>query len=155
MKGTLFTAFAIVAICALLFLNFFRGKQPGFVHSAVYTEKAPKPIGPYSQGILTGNTLFLAGQIALDPISGQLDTSSIAAETKRVMENLSAVLEAARMNMSNVVKTTIYLDDLANFKAVNDVYGSYFKENPPARETVQAAALPKGARVEISMIAVK
>ncbi len=155
MKGAFFSFFAVAAVGALLLLNFFSGTTPGYNHTVIYTEKAPKPIGPYSQAILTGNTLFVSGQIAIEPASGKLDTSSIEAETKLVMQNISSVLEAAKMNFGNVVKSTIYLKDLGNFKTVNEVYGNYFKENPPARETVQAAALPKGVHVEISVIAVK
>lgn len=121
----------------------------------IYTDKAPKPIGPYSQGILAGNTLYAAGQIAIDPETGKLDTANIESEIRRVIKNLGAVLDAAGMNFSNIVKTTIYTTDLKNFKTLNAIYGDYFKTGFPARETVQVAALPAKAHVEISAIAVK
>jgi 2-iminobutanoate/2-iminopropanoate deaminase len=121
----------------------------------IYTDKAPKPIGPYSQAILTGNTLYLAGQIAIDPGTGKMDTADIETEINRVLKNMGEVLKAAGMSYSNVVKTTIYTTDLKYFKTINTIYGSIFKESPPARETVQVAALPGKAHVEISAIAVK
>lgn len=122
----------------------------------IFTEKAPAPIGPYSQAVLIGNTLYTSGQIALHPSSGELILASIEEETKQVMENMQAVLEAAEMNFSNVVKTTIFIMDMADFAAINKVYATYFDEQQaPARETVQVAGLPKGVNVEISMVAVK
>jgi 2-iminobutanoate/2-iminopropanoate deaminase len=121
----------------------------------IYTEKAPKPIGPYSQAILAGNTLYLSGQIAIDPASGRMDTVDIVTETKRVMDNLGEVLKAAGMGFDNIVKATIYTTDLKNFKTINAIYAGYFRENMPARETVQVAALPGKAHVEISAVAVK
>lgn len=120
----------------------------------ILTDMAPKPIGPYSQAILSGNTLYVAGQIGLKP-DGLLDSSSIENETTQVLNNIKAVLEAAKMNMKNVVKTTIYVTDLKNFKRINDTYGPFFTENPPARETVEVKSLPKSAHIEISVIAVK
>ncbi|HEY4800075.1 MAG TPA: RidA family protein [Bacteroidia bacterium] len=121
----------------------------------ILTKNAPQPIGPYSQAIMHGNSLYVSGQIAINPSSGQLDLSSIENETHLVMENLKAIVEAAEMSMSNVVKATIFLSDMKNFSKVNEVYGSYFNENPPARETVQVSALPKNVNVEISVIAIK
>lgn len=122
----------------------------------IFTEKAPAPIGPYSQAVLIGNTLYTSGQIALHPSSGELILASIEEETKQVMENMQAVLEATEMNFSNVVKTTIFIMDMADFAAINKVYATYFDEQQaPARETVQVAGLPKGVNVEISMVAVK
>ena len=121
----------------------------------VYTDKAPKPIGPYSQGILSGNTLYLSGQIAIDPETGKMDTATIETEIRRVMKNLGAVLTAAGMDYKNLVKATIYCTDLKNFKTINTIYGEYFKENPPARECIQIGALPGKSHVEISGIAVK
>jgi 2-iminobutanoate/2-iminopropanoate deaminase len=122
----------------------------------IFTEKAPAPIGPYSQAVLIGNTLYTSGQIALDPITMQLVLDDIETETKKVLENMKAVLDAADMTFQNVVKTTIFLMDMADFAKVNTVYASYFDEAlAPARETVQVAGLPKGVNVEISMIAVK
>ena len=154
MKQSAFITFAVLAIGFLLYINYAQKKEPGFVKGVIYTDKAPKPIGPYSQAILTGNTLFVSGQIALNT-AGVLDTSSIENETKQVLTNINAILDAVKMNFSNVVKTTIYLKNLNDFKTVNEIYGELFKENPPARETVQVSALPKGARIEISVIAVK
>ena len=120
----------------------------------IFTDKAPRPIGPYSQAILSNNTLYLSGQIALK-LDGTLDTSSISTETLLVMSHLKSILQAAQMEFKNVVKTTIYLTDLKNFKLVNEIYATYFLENPPARETVEVKSLPKGAHIEISLIAVQ
>ncbi len=122
----------------------------------IFTEKAPAPIGPYSQAILTGDTLYTSGQIAIDPKSGELMMQSIEAETIQVMENLKAVLEAAEMDFEHVVKTTIFLTSMNDFLKVNTIYGAYFNEKTaPARETVQVAGLPKGVNVEISVVAKK
>jgi 2-iminobutanoate/2-iminopropanoate deaminase len=121
----------------------------------IYTDKAPKPIGPYSQGIRMGNTLYAAGQIAINPETGKMDTLDIESEIRRVLKNLGEVLSAGGMNYSNVVKTTIYTTDLKYFKTINTIYGENFKDSPPARETIQVAALPAKAHVEISAIAVK
>lgn len=122
----------------------------------INTEKAPAPIGPYNQAVLVGNTLFTSGQIALDPISMELVLDDIETETKQVMENMKAVLEAANMSFENVVKSTIFIMNMSDFARINSVYGSYFNEQTaPARETVQVAGLPKGVNVEISMIAIK
>jgi len=120
---------------------------------AVSTEAAPKAIGPYSQAVRAGALLFLAGQVPLDPATGSLVPGDVAAQTHRVMRNLEAVLEAAGSSLDAVVKTTIYLADLGDFKAVNEVYGSYFTPPAPARATVQVARLPLDARVEIDAIA--
>jgi len=122
----------------------------------IYTENAPNPIGPYSQAVLFGNTLYTSGQIAIDPTTNHLNIHSVTDEAKQVMKNLEAVLEAAGMTFDNVIKTTIYLTDMEDFAKINEIYGSYFDEkNAPARETVQVAALPKSVNVEISMIAMK
>ena len=120
----------------------------------VETPNAPEAIGPYSQAIKANGMMFLSGQIPLDPQTGAMITGRITAQTKRVMENLRAVLEAEDLTFANVVKTTIYLTDLADFAKVNEIYGSYFESDPPARATVQVAALPKGANVEIEAVAV-
>lgn len=120
----------------------------------IYTTAAPKPIGPYSQGILVNNTLYIAGQIALDT-SGKMDTADITIEFSRILHNMNHILDAAKMNYGNIVKTTIYLTDLKQFSIVNELYAQYFKQNPPARETVEVKALPKGAHIEISAIAVQ
>ncbi len=122
----------------------------------IFTDKAPAPIGPYNQAVLVGNILYTSGQIALHPLTMELVLNDIETETKQVMENMKAVLEAADMTFSNVVKTTIFIMNMGDFARINSVYGSYFDENTaPARETVQVAGLPKGVNVEISMIAMK
>lgn len=116
---------------------------------------APAPIGPYSQAVLAGNTLYVSGQIALNPESGQIIDSTLELETKQVMSNLQAVLEAAEMDFSHVVKTSIFLSDMSYFAQVNEIYGQYFTGDYPARETVAVKTLPKNVNVEISVIAVK
>ena len=121
----------------------------------IKTNNAPAPIGPYNQAVQFGNMLFISGQIALDPASGNLVQGDIKAETIQVMSNLKAILTDAGMDFSNILKTTIFLMDMGQFAQVNEVYGSYFSENPPARETVQVSGLPKSVNVEISMIAGK
>ena len=122
----------------------------------ITTTKAPAPIGPYNQAVLSGNTLYTSGQIALDPNKGELILDSIEIETKQVMENMKEVLAAAKMTFENVVKTSIFISDMNQFADINKVYGSYFnEETAPARETVEVANLPKFVNVEISMIAIK
>ncbi|WP_427874582.1 RidA family protein [Flavobacterium sp. MMS24-S5] len=122
----------------------------------IFTEKAPAPIGPYNQAVLSGNTLYASGQIAINPESGELITDNINDETNQVMKNIAAILEAADMTFENVVKSTIFIMDMNNFGAINTIYGSYFNEKTaPARETVQVACLPKNVNVEISIIAVR
>ena len=120
----------------------------------IETQKAPKPIGPYSQAVIIKDTLYASGQIAVDPVSGALITEDIEHETKRVMLNLKAVLQQAGMNFDHVLKSTIYLKNMDDFVTVNKIYGSFFDpNNAPARETVQVARLPKDVHVEISVIA--
>ena len=122
----------------------------------ISTPNAPAPIGPYSQAVLQGNMLFTSGQIALDPKTGKLILDDISRETKMVMENMKAVLEAAGMTFEHVIKTSIFISDMHNFNAINAVYSEYFDDHSaPARETVEVANLPKFVNVEISMIAVK
>jgi 2-iminobutanoate/2-iminopropanoate deaminase len=121
----------------------------------IVAEKAPQAIGPYSHGILAGNTLYISGQIAIDPATGQMDTMNIEAETRRVLSNLGAVLEEAGMSYANVVKVTIFTTNLKNYKAINSLYGEYFKSQFPAWEAIQVGALPGNAHIEISAIAVK
>ena len=121
----------------------------------VRTDKAPAPIGPYNQAVQFGNMLFISGQIALDPKTGNLLQGDIISETKLVMENLHAILQEAGMDFSNVIKSSIFLMDMGQFALVNEVYGSYITSDAPARETVQVSGLPKGVNVEISMIAGK
>ena len=122
----------------------------------ITTKKAPAPIGPYNQATLVGNTLYTSGQIAINPENGELVLEDITKETTQVMENVKAVLEAAEMTFENVVKTSIFISDMYNFSAINEVYGNYFREETaPARETVEVANLPKFVNVEISVIAIK
>lgn len=122
----------------------------------IKTEKAPAPIGPYNQAILSGNTLFVSGQIAIDPSNDKLILSSIEEETDRVMKNIGAILTAAEMNFENIVKSSIFIRDMENFSRINGIYANYFsEETAPARETVEVANLPKFVNVEISVIAVR
>lgn len=122
----------------------------------IKTSNAPAPIGPYNQAILSGDTLYISGQIAINPVNSELVMTGIKDETEQVMRNLKAVLEAAEMNFQNVVKSSIFISDMNNFSEINSVYSKYFnEETAPARETVEVANLPKFVNVEISMIAVK
>jgi len=121
----------------------------------INSSKAPAPIGPYSQAILAGNTLYVSGQIAIDAATGELVQENIEAETQQVLDNLTYVVEEAGFSLTEVVKCSIFLDDMAHFAQVNEVYAHYFDTIKPARETVAVAGLPKGVRVEISCIAVK
>ena len=120
----------------------------------VNTSNAPKPIGPYNQAVISGHLMFMSGQIAFDPSTGELVIGEIQAETKQVMENLKSILDEAGLSFKDVIKTSIFLSDMNNFQQVNEVYGSYFSdEDAPARETVEVSRLPKDVNVEISMIA--
>ena len=119
----------------------------------VSTTHAPTPIGPYSQGVIAGGLLFVSGQIAIDPASNQLVTGDIEVQTEQVMKNLLEVLKAAKMGADNVVKTTVFLADLADFPKMNEVYARFLGKTPPARSTIQAAGLPRGVKVEIDVIA--
>lgn len=121
---------------------------------AVRSEGAPKPVGPYSQAIRAGGFLFISGQVAIDPMTGKLSGGGAGEQTAAIMENVKAILEAGGAELSDVVKTTIFLTDMADFSEVNQVYGRFFPGDPPARSTLQVAALPLGARLEIEMIAV-
>lgn len=125
------------------------------MNTPINSPNAPAPIGPYSQAILSGNTLFVSGQIAIDPKTGQLVSSGIEHETHKVMANLSAILTEAGFDFSNVVKCSIFLKNFNDFAVVNEIYGTYFKSVPPARETVEVSRLPKDVNIEISCIAVK
>lgn len=120
----------------------------------INTTKAPAPIGPYNQAVLANNMLFVSGQVAIDPVSGKIITGDIKLEARQVMENIKAILTEAGMTFGNIVKTTIFLTDMNNFSAVNEVYGSYFSSDFPARETVQVSRLPKDVSVEISVMAI-
>ncbi len=120
----------------------------------IKTTSAPAPIGPYNQAVLTGNMLFISGQICIDPTTGDLKNKDIQEETHQVMHNLKAILQEAGMDFGHIVKTTIFITDMQQFGVINEAYGKYFKGDFPARETVQVSALPKFVNVEISMIAV-
>ncbi len=122
----------------------------------IKTDQAPAPIGPYNQAVLAGNTLYISGQIAINPVDDKLVTDDIQEETEQVMRNLKAILQAAEMDFTNVVKTSIFISDMNNFSQINSVYSKYFDEKTaPARETVEVANLPKFVNVEISAIAIK
>ena len=120
----------------------------------ISTSEAPAAIGPYSQGVRVGSTIYYSGQIPLDPKTGQVVSGGIDVQARRVMENISGLLKAEGLGFENIVKTTIFLADIGDFQTVNEVYGGYFKQAPPARSTVQAGALPKNVRIEIEVIAV-
>ena len=121
----------------------------------INTPKAPAPIGPYNQAILSNDTLYVSGQIAINPESGDMITDNIDSETHQVMKNLGSILHEAGLSYQNVVKCSIFVNDMNNFGKVNEAYGSYFTQDPPARETVEVSGLPKGVNVEISCIAIK
>ena len=127
----------------------------GTLREVIATEQAPRAIGPYSQAIRAGNLLFCSGQIPIDPATGEFVSGGVAEQTEQVMRNLSAVLRAGQSSLGQVVKTTVFLADMNDFTAMNEVYGRFFSENPPARATVQAARLPRDAKVEIDAIAYK
>ena len=121
----------------------------------INTNNAPAPIGPYSQAISAGNFVFVSGQIPMDPSTGEIVSENVKAETKQVMENIKAILSEAGLGFDHIIKTSIFLTDMQTFAQVNEVYGSYFTSQFPARETIQVSALPKNVNVEISVIAVK
>lgn len=127
----------------------------GFTKEMIYTPDAPKAIGPYSQAVKIGNTMYCSGQIALDPETGQLVIENIEAETRQVLKNLGAVLKSGGMDYNNVARATVYMTDIENYKRINAVYSEFFSESKPARAAVQVANLPAGANVEISCIAVR
>ena len=131
------------------------GRETNNMKKVISTKNAPAAIGPYSQAILSDNTLYCSGQIAINPTTGNLVMDNITAETTQVMENILAVLTAADMDFSNVVKCSIFLKDMNDYAAINEVYAKSFGDNPPAREAVQVSVLPKNVNVEISVIAVK
>jgi 2-iminobutanoate/2-iminopropanoate deaminase len=126
----------------------------GTLKEIIATDQAPRAIGPYSQAIRAGNLLFCSGQIPIDPTTGEFVSGGVAEQTEQVMRNLSAVLSAGQSSLQQVIKTTVFLAEMDDFTAMNEVYGRFFGENPPARATVQAARLPRDARVEIEAIAV-
>lgn len=136
-----------ISLLAVLFAFVTKNKR-----EVILTKAAPAPIGPYSQAIKTGHMLYVSGQIGFNA-EGKLDSTSVETECKQVMENIKAIVEASGLNMGQVAKATIYTTDLKNFSRINEVYKTYFTSNPPARETIQVSALPKGAHIEISVIA--
>ena len=125
----------------------------GHMKKPIFTSEAPAAIGPYSQAMRSGRFMFCSGQIPLDPKSGEIVSGDIATQTRRVLDNIAALLRAEGLTFDHIVKTTIFLTSLGNFQTVNEIYGSYFKQDPPARSTVQVSALPRGANVEIEVIA--
>ena len=131
------------------------GTETKKMKKIIYTTNAPNAIGPYSQAILSGNTLYCSGQIAINPITGNLVIDNITEETNQVIKNILAVLKAAEMNFDNVVKCSIFMKDMNDYAAINKVYAKIFSNNPPAREAVQVSFLPKSVNIEISVIAVK
>ena len=131
------------------------GTETNKMKKIINTENAPKAIGPYSQAILSGTTLYCSGQIAIDPVTGNLVKDNITKETTQVMQNILAVLKEAEMDFSHVIKCSIFMKDMNDYPAINEVYARNFSENPPAREAVQVSVLPKNVNIEISVIAVK
>lgn len=123
------------------------------IDAIINAEKAPAPIGPYSQAVKFGSTLYVSGQIPIDQVAGTMVDSSIEAETEQVMKNIGFILEEAGLNYDDVLKCSIFVSDMGNFSRINEVYGKYFPNNPPARETVEVSGLPKGVNVEISCVA--
>ena len=144
--------FIVIAIAIGAFSYFFGGAEPD--HEVIFTASAPMPIGPYSQGIKVGNTLYVSGQIGMT-VEEKMDTTSIQGEVMQALKNVDAIVKMAGMEMKHVVKATLYVKDLKNFALINEVYKLYFPLDPPARETVQVSALPKGAHFEISVVAIK
>jgi 2-iminobutanoate/2-iminopropanoate deaminase len=128
-------------------------KEVKKVKKIIRTDRAPKPVGPYSQAVRVGNILYCSGQVAIDPTTNEINLGDIQTQSRIVMSNIKAVLEEAGATFENVVKTTIFLKSMNDFSAVNEIYGSYFKDQPPARSTIEVAGLPKGASVEIEVIA--
>jgi 2-iminobutanoate/2-iminopropanoate deaminase len=125
------------------------------MNQIIFTPEAPTPIGPYSQAVLAGNTLYVSGNIALDPVTGEMINENITEETHAVMKNMEAILRGAGFSFQDVVKCTIFVKDMGQFGTINEAYSQYFKTNPPARETVEVSRLPKDFNIEISCIAVK
>ena len=146
------TFLTLVFILLLFSLTISGGKVEKKV---VYTEKAPKPIGPYSQAIIAGDFIFTAGQIPIDPKTNQVVQGDIKEQTRQVFENFKAILEEAGAAFDDVVKVTVYMKDLSEFPAMNEVYSEYFKSSPPARTTVEVSRLPRDVKIEIDLIAVK
>jgi 2-iminobutanoate/2-iminopropanoate deaminase len=143
-------------ICLVIFVFPFQTKaQTDSMKAGIYTDNAPKPIGPYSQAVEANGFVFISGQIAIDPATNNMLNSNVKAEAEQVMKNLQAIVHAAGCEMSDVIKCSIFLRDMNDFAVVNQVYGEYFTEHPPARETVAVLDLPKHAKVEISAVVLK
>ena len=155
-KALIFFYVGLAIFFIALAYNTFNNKNKTDMKRIVNTSNAPKPIGPYNQAVISGDLMFISGQVAFDPNTDELVLDDIQSETKQVMENLKSILEEANLSFDNVVKTTIFLSDMNDFQQVNEVYGSYFSnDQAPARETVEVSRLPKDVNVEISMIASK
>ena len=155
MKKALLPVSLVILLMALAY-NTFNNKNKTDMKRIINTSNAPKPIGPYNQAVISGDLMFISGQVAFDPNTDELVLDDIQTETKQVMENLKSILEEANLSFKNVVKTTIFLSDMDDFQQVNEAYGSYFSnDQAPARETVEVSRLPKDVNVEISMIACK
>ena len=155
MKKSLLPVSLVILLIALAY-NTFNNKNKTDMKRIINTSNAPKPIGPYNQAVISGDLMFISGQVAFDPNTDELVLDDIQTETKQVMENLKSILEEANLSFKNVVKTTIFLSDMDDSQQVNEVYGSYFSnDQAPARETVEVSRLPKDVNVEISMIACK
>mgnify|MGYP006245998215 FL=1 len=155
-KALIFFSVCLVIFFIALTYNAFNNKNKTDMKRIINTSNAPKPIGPYNQAVISGDLMFISGQVAFDPNTDELVLDDIQTETKQVMENLKSILEEANLSFKDVVKTTIFLSDMNDFQQVNEVYGSYFSnDQAPARETVEVSRLPKDVNVEISMIASK
>ena len=155
-KALIFFYVGLAIFFIALAYNTFNNKNKTDMKRIVNTSNAPKPIGPYNQAVISGDLMFISGQVAFDPNTDELVLDDIQSETKQVMKNLKSILEEANLSFDNVVKTTIFLSDMNDFQQVNEVYGSYFSnDQAPARETVEVSRLPKDVNIEISMIAYK
>lgn len=153
--------YKLIIHCFCLFLLLFitacnnNNSQSNITRKIIHTEQAPQAVGPYSQAVRNGNTLYLSGQIGLDPVSGTLVAEDIESQTRQAMDNLRAILEEAGFSLGDVVETQVFLDDLEEYDTFNEIYGSYFEEDPPARVTVEVSRLPLDAKVEIKMTAAR
>ena len=157
-KTTIFISSLFLTACSerrLAYISNQQNQKSAMKKTIIQTDKAPSPIGPYSQAVMVDNILFVSGQVAIDPATGNLNTKDITMETMQVMQNIKAILNEAGMNFENIVKTTIFLKNMDDFAKVNEIYGANFAGDFPARETVQVSKLPKDANVEISVTAVK
>ena len=154
-SSNMLAGFLLILFALILFSSFAKLQNSSTMAAKkiIQTDKAPKPIGPYSQAIVVNNMLYASGQVAIDPETNQTVTTDIETETRRVMQNVGAILEAGGINYSHIIKTTIFLTDMNDFAKVNEVYGSFFSADFPARETVQVSRLPKDVHVEISVVA--